>query len=195
MMEDHNNIHFPASTSILVQKASEIGFIASCDELTGSFLRMIVASYTRANILELGTGVGFSTAWILEGMDQESRLTTVEMDEVCAAIAREILGDDPRATFVTEDGGHFIEKHANELYDVIFADTWPGKFYLIEEALNMVAPGGLYIIDDLNPQPNWPEGHGSKVEALIAYLETREDFFMSKLNWSTGLILMTRRTA
>ena len=69
------------------------------------------------------------------------------------------------------------------------------KIYLIEEALNMVAPGGLYIIDDLNPQPNWPEGHGSKVVALITYLETRKDFFMSKLNWSTGLILMTRRTA
>ena len=115
------------------------------------------------------------------------------MDEACAAIAREVLGDDPRATFITEDGGHFIEKHANEQYDVIFADTWPGKFNLTEEALNMVAPGGLYIIDDLNPQPNWPEGHGSKVEALIAYLDTREDFFISKLNWSTGLILMTRK--
>ncbi|WP_152391877.1 O-methyltransferase [Paenibacillus guangzhouensis] len=192
-MEDHTNIHLPIATSILIQKAAEVGFTASCDVLTGSFLRMLAASQQHANILELGTGVGFSTAWILEGMDRESRLTTVEMDEACAAIAREILGVDPRATFVTMDGGQFIEQHAKEQYHVIFADTWPGKFYLIEEVLNMVAPGGLYIIEDLNPQPNWPEGHGAKVEELIAYLETRDDFFMSKMNWSTGLILMTRK--
>ncbi|WP_246246803.1 hypothetical protein [Paenibacillus lemnae] len=64
---------------------------------------------------------------------------------------------------------------------------------MLEEVLSMVKPGGMYIIDDLNPQPNWPEGHGDKVEELITYLESRNDFFMSKLNWSSGLIFMTRK--
>ena len=192
-MEDHVNIRIPALTYPIAQRAAEAGFSASCDELTGNFLRMLAAARKQANILELGTGAGYSTVWILEGMDEASTLTTVEMSAENSNIAREVLGHDTRVKFIVEDGGSFIEAHVNDKFDLIFADTWPGKFYLVEEALNMVKPGGMYIIDDLNPQPNWPDGHESKVIDLIAYLETREDFFISKLNWSTGLILMTRK--
>ncbi len=32
------------------------------------------------------------------------------------------------------------------------------------------------------------------VDQLIGYLEKREDFNLTKLNWSTGIILMTRKT-
>jgi hypothetical protein len=31
----------------------------------------------------------------------------------------------------------------------------------------MLKPGGLYVIDDMLPQPNWPEGHAAKAEVLI----------------------------
>jgi hypothetical protein len=32
---------------------------------------------------------------------------------------------------------------------------------------------GIYFIDDLLPQPNWPEGHAPRVPALIEDLECR----------------------
>jgi hypothetical protein len=59
--------------------------------------------------------------------------------------------------------------------------------------LQLLKPGGLYIIDDLLPQPNWPEGHAPRVPALVATLEARRDLVLTKLNWSTGLIVATRR--
>lgn len=126
-------------------------------------------------------------------MDSESRLTTAEMSRECAAVAIDELGHDKRIEFVVADSGEFIQANLERRYDLIFADTWPGKFYLVDETLAMVKPGGLYIVDDLNPQPNWPEGHGAKAEELIAYLESRTDFHLSKLNWATGLILMSRK--
>ncbi len=52
----------------------------------------------------------------------------------------------------------------------------------------MLIPGGLYVIDDILTQPNWPEGHA--VKALIELLENRTDFHLTKLNWSTGVIIM-----
>jgi hypothetical protein len=41
-------------------------------------------------------------------------------------------------------------------------------------------------------QPNWPEGHDSNVEELISYLENKDDFNLTKMNWSTGLIIAVR---
>lgn len=192
-MEDNKNILKPKVTEEIILKSTQIGFEASCDNLTGNFIRMLVASRQQIDILELGTGVGYSTSWILDGMDKASKLTTVEMNEECSGIAKDVLGEDPRLHLINCDGADFLKEHSNDKFDIIFADTWPGKFYLLEEALSMVKPGGMYIIDDLNPQPNWPEGHGDKVKELIAYLESRDDFFLCKLNWSTGLILMTRK--
>ncbi|WP_341805066.1 O-methyltransferase [Paenibacillus turpanensis] len=175
------------------ERAAQHGFTASCDDLTGSFLRALAASRKQCAILELGTGVGYSTAWMLDGMDQESKLYSVEMDEACSTLAMEVLGSDPRLQLIVEDGGKYIEEHKNAKFDLIFADTWPGKFYLIEEVLNMVKPGGIYLIDDLNPQENWPEGHESKVAELITELEAREDFYICKMNWSTGLMMLTKK--
>jgi predicted O-methyltransferase YrrM len=193
-MDDFKNINKPMKADQIIIRASQQGFAASCDDLTGSFLRMLVATRKQSTILELGTGVGYSTAWLLDGMDNSSKLYSVEMDEDCSNIAKEVLGNDPRLHLIVADGGVYIEEHKSESFDLIFADTWPGKFYLLEEVLNMVKPGGVYIIDDLNPQPNWPEGHEEKVSDLISFLETRNEFYMSKMNWSTGLIVMTKKS-
>ena len=44
----------------------------------------------------------------------------------------------------------------------------------------------------MSPQENWPHGHDQKVENLINYLEKRDDMFMTKINWSTGIIICTK---
>jgi predicted O-methyltransferase YrrM len=164
----------------------------SCDNNTGTFLRTLAASKKSGAFLELGTGAGISTCWILDGMDGQSNLTTVELDESLHSIAKKHLGHDDRIEFFTGDGEEFIKTNADKRYDFIFADTWPGKFYLLDETLTMLNAGGFFIIDDLLPVPTWPEGHEEKVQHLIQYLEAREDLQLTKLNWSTGLILTAK---
>jgi len=53
--------------------------------------------------------------------------------------------------------------------------------------------GGFYIIDDMLHQPNWPAGHEKNVERLINELETRKDITLTKLNWSTGIVIVTKK--
>jgi len=43
------------------------------------------------------------------------------------------------------------------------------------------------------PQPNWPDGHSEKVDTLVSYLESREDLQVTKLVWSTGIIVATKK--
>jgi predicted O-methyltransferase YrrM len=180
---------FPTALPALRAAAREAGFTMSCEERTGSLLAVLAAVRPGGRILELGTGVGEGTAWLLSGMDGASRLVTVELDAAVQAVAREQLGSDLRVTFVAGDGGEWLEGYDGEPFDLVFADTWPGKFTHLERALELVAPGGTYLIDDLFPQPGWPEAHEASVKRLLAELEGRHDFRSVRLAWAIGLVM------
>src|SRR5262249_60321646 len=124
----------------------------ACAPEPGSLLRTCAESRPAARFLALGTGTGVATAWLLDGMDQESRLRSVDNDPTVVAIARRHLGSDPRVTFPLDDGAAFLERQTAGSYDFVFADAWPGKFSHLEQALAIVRVGGLYFIDDVFPQ-------------------------------------------
>lgn len=182
----------PTALARLRVAASAADFTRSCDARTGSLLAALAAARPAGRVLELGTGVGEGTAWLLSGMDRAARLTTVELDAGVQAIAREELAADPRVTFVTADAGHWLEEYSGDPFDLVFADTWPGKFTHLERALALVAPGGTYLIDDLTPQPDWPESHATAVTRLLAALERHPDFRSVRLAWSSGLVMAVR---
>jgi len=163
------------------------------EERTGALLRTLAASKPGGEFLELGTGTGISTAWILDGMDADATLVTVESEPKYAEIARRHLGKDPRVTFHVQDGATFLRSLHDRWFDLIFADTWPGKFDHLNEALSLLRPGALYVIDDLLPQANWPDSHGSKVAALISQLKGDLRLIVCQLSWSSGIMVATRR--
>lgn len=186
----------PKQLTALEAATRDSAFGMPSEFLTGSLLRCLAASKPGGNLLELGTGTGLATAWILDGMDQSSRLLTLDNDETWLKIARAELGQDPRLEIACLDGDEFLAQLAPEIeYDLIFADTWPGKYRFLDEALAHVAVGGIYIVDDMLPQPNWPEGHDRKANALVEILYTRPDFAVTELDWATGIILATRLEA
>ena len=79
------------------------------------------------------------------------------------------------------------------MFDLIFADSWPGKYIELDVTLQLLKVGGIYVIDDMIEQDNWPEGHREKAQILINELEEKDNFTMVKLNWSTGIIIMTKQ--
>ena len=111
------------------------------------------------------------------------------------AIAEANLCGDKRLDLVNADGGEWIAANKNSIFDFIFADTWHGKYLLLDEILSMLNDGALYIIDDMLPQPNWPAGHEDKVLKLIHDIETRQDLTITKLNWATGIIIATKNNS
>jgi predicted O-methyltransferase YrrM len=176
-----------------IQKASEkISFSMPSDLQTGSLLRTLIASKPHGRFLELGTGTGLSLSWIAESMDNESIVISIDNSEEYSSVAREFFKTDPRVEILCTDANKWLKDNPDQKFDLIFADAWPGKYSALNEALDMVKTGGFYIIDDMLPQPNWPETHGENVERLINYLETRKDLRFTKMNWSTGIIIVTK---
>jgi predicted O-methyltransferase YrrM len=102
------------------------------------------------------------------------------------------LSNDARLTLITEDAIAFLRRQDRSGFDLVFADALPGKYEGLDDALNVVKSGGFYIIDDMLPQPNWPEGHAPKVPGLMAQLAARPDFQILPLAWASGIVVAVR---
>lgn len=187
------NQPIPKSYAKIDEATKAMGFTMASDIFTCSLLRTLAASKPGGKFLELGTGTGLSTAWILDGMDSASSLISVDYDEKLLDVANKFLGNDNRLDLVCSDGEKWINDNKQQTFDYIFADTWHGKYLLLNEALTMLNQGGLYIIDDMLPQPNWPDGHHEKAIKLIQYLETRSDLHLTKQVWSTGIVVAVKK--
>lgn len=185
-------LRLPASVLTLQEETERLGFSMGSELPVGSLLRTLVASRPGGAFLELGTGTGLASAWMLDGMDPSSTLLSIELDPEPLALAERELGADPRATFLLEDGGDFLARVGPESFDLVFADAWPGKFTHLDEAIHALRFGGFYLVDDLLPQPGWPEDHPPKVDRFLARLAARQDLRLTYLDWSTGVVIGTR---
>ncbi|MGK6351827.1 O-methyltransferase [Parapedobacter sp. DT-150] len=192
-MNDTINQPLPQAYHAIAEETRQFGFTMPSDVQTCALLRTLAASKPAGRFLELGTGSGLATAWVLDGMDGDATLVSFDHDDALLAIARKYLGHDKRLSLVLSDGAEWVHTNAGQSFDFIFADTWHGKYLLLDEVLAMLRPGGLYIVDDMLPQPNWPEGHQEKAFEFVRRLESRGDLWIAKQHWATGMIIGVKR--
>ncbi len=180
---------------LAAQKCSvEVGFAMACENRTGALLRTLAASKPGGRILELGTGTGVGTAWLLAGMDPTARLTSVEVDWATQAVARGVVGDDPRAEFVLDDAHRWLTAYDGPPFDMAFVDCRPGKFVHRRLLMVHLAPGALYVGDDLLAQPTWPADHQPRVDAFLAEIVAEPDLVVTLMRWSSGLVVAAYRS-
>lgn len=192
-MEDLRYLRTPVRLGRIIEKTRAVGFPMASEPLVGALLQTLAASKPGGRLLELGTGTGVSTAWLLSGMSDDATLVSVDTDEQVQGIAAECLGDDGRLSLVLSDGMEFLKKQAAGSFDLVFADAMPGKYEGCEHALVVVKPGGYYVIDDMLPQPSWPEGHAAKVPVLMDALASDPEFQLAPLVWASGVVVAVRR--
>jgi predicted O-methyltransferase YrrM len=191
-MEDLAYLQRPAALAGIEEATRLRGFLMASEPLTGALLRTLAASKPGGRFLELGTGTGIATAWLLDGMDAGSALVSVDVDGDVQGVAREHLGGDLRLTLQTEDAIAYLVRQPARSFDLVFADAIPGKYDRPELALELVREGGFFVIDDMLPQPNWPEGHAAKVSALLAWLAAQPAIAIAPMAWATGIVIAAR---
>jgi len=192
-MDDLAYMRRPEALEAIQARTEELKFEMASEPRTGILLQMLAASKPGGRFLELGTGTGLSTAWLLSGMDAASTLISLDSNEDVQAVAQEALGKDPRLKLMSCDAAGFLWRQPKKSFDLVFADAIPGKYEALDEALATVKVGGYYVIDDMLPQPNWPEGHQEKATALLEQLAKDERFFMARLPWASGIAVLVRR--
>src|ERR1700712_4517036 len=135
-------IELPTNYNEIQTASKEISFSMPSDLQTGALLRTLVASKPNGNFLELGTGTGLSLAWIVEGMDKNSTVISIDNNEEFQSIAKEHFGTNANVKIFCADGSEWIKANQHKKFDLIFADAWPGKYETLDETLALVKIGG-----------------------------------------------------
>ena len=193
MILDKSLAALPRAYELIGQKSREIGFDMPSDTDTGVLLRLLVASKPNGRFLEIGTGTGLGLSWILDGAQGICSIQSVDNNAEYQLIAKDILKNDKACEIILTDAAEWLTQQEKDSYDLIFADAWPGKYELVDETITLLKLGGYYVIDDMLPQANWPQGHQEKAEKLKSELLQRNDLFWLCLPWSTGVMIGVRK--
>lgn len=191
-MDDFEITRIPDALPAIEADTIASGFDMPSERRTGALLQLLAASKPNSRFLEIGTGTGLATAWLLSGMDAYSTLISVDADQKVSDIASRHLGEDRRLTLIVNDANLWLQNMEEETFDLIFADAMPGKYEHFDLAWKALSIGGFYVIDDMLPQDNWPDGHEANVERLLSQIESRTDCQLVKLDWSSGIVLVVR---
>ena len=157
----------PAAVRAALGVAAGMGFGSSCSEGTGRLLATLAASRADGLIGESGTGCGAGSAWLASGLGRAGRLVTVEAVADRSAAARRVLSADPRIRVLAGDWT-LLAEHGP--FDLFFCDGG-GKRSDPQAVIDLVAPGGILVMDDFTPSTGWPPLHDGEPDLLrIRYL-------------------------
>jgi len=164
----------------------------SCQPAVGRLLAVLAAQLPdRARVLELGTGTGVGTAWIVSGLlpRTDATVLSVEKDQHTAAIAAR--GDWP--SFVELRHGDALDVLARDgAFDLIFADAPGGKWHGLDSTIAALGPHGLLVVDDMTPLPEWTDSHRAAQERVRRTLLTAPGLISVELAHGSGVILGAR---
>lgn len=183
----------PEQVRLAAERAADAGFTMSCDPDTGRLLAVLAAAVPPGGrVLELGTGTGVGTAWIVHGLQGRAdvEVRTVEIDPATAELAAAsdwpgwvqlIVGD---AVDITRCSGSF---------DLIFADAQGGKWEGLDSTVAALRPRAHLLVDDMTPAVFIDGGRARKTAEVRSRLLGHPDLVSVEIAWSTGLILSSRR--
>ncbi|WP_088288055.1 O-methyltransferase [Kineosporia sp. A_224] len=152
--------------------AQAAGFAWSCSDPTGRLLATLAAAKPGGRVGESGTGYGVGAAWLHSGMGPAGAvpvgtLVTVERDPERARSAAALFADDARVRVLSGDW-RLLADHGP--FDVLFCDGG-GKRDDPDAVVDLLAPGGVLVLDDLTPTDDWPPLYEGQVDTLrVRYL-------------------------
>ncbi|MCK8432168.1 transferase [Streptomyces sp. D2-8] len=183
----------PARVLTAERLAVEAGFAKSCIPEVGRLLRTAAAAKPGGVVAESGTGSGVGTAWLHSGLGVGARLVTVERDEERARRAARIFADDSRVSVLAGDW-RLLERHAP--FDVFFCDGG-GKRDDPRRVVELLAPGGILVLDDFTPSAEWPPRFGGEVDELRLFYLTHPELEASEVltTPTSSAVVAARRQA
>lgn len=117
-----------------------------------SFLKVLLLLKKPANILEVGTAVGFSALLMSEYIPAGSRITTIENYGKRIPVARNNFrraGKEDRITLIEGDAAEVL-KTLEGPYDFIFMDAAKGQYiHFLPEIMRLLPPGGCLVSDNV----------------------------------------------
>jgi len=171
----------------------------------GQLLNLLVNLKKPKKVLEIGTGIGYSTIWMARALDECGKITTIELLPKRYEIALSNLkkaGLEDRVKLINGDAREIISE-IKDTYDIIFLDAAKGQyqeFFNISQTL--LSPNGLLICDNVLINGwvidlKYPERRKKtmvyRMRAFLENLKNEKDFISSIIPLGDGVALLFKR--
>lgn len=127
----------------------------SVSSSAGKLLSMLVTMTGAENILEIGALGGYSGIFLARGLSPDGSLTSLELEEKHAKLAKNNLskaGFDDQVTYMTGPALESLEKLANDnkRFDFFFIDADKDNYpNYLEQCIKLAEPGAVITIDNV----------------------------------------------
>lgn len=122
------------------------------DVIEGRFLGALVRLVGARTVLEIGTFTGYSALMMAEGLPDDGRLITCDVDPKAEAIARRYFSESPHGQKIEIRMGPALEtiRTLSVPLDLVFIDADKANYSNYYEAcLPLLKPGGLIVADNV----------------------------------------------
>ena len=131
------------------QRAQEVG-VGAVDPLTGSVLRLLAALSGARHAVELGTGAGVSTLWLLQGLPADAVLTSIDVEPEHQRLAKLSLSEaavpSGRVRLIAGRALDVLPRLSDAGYDLVLCDAAPSESQdYLQAALRLLRPGGVVL--------------------------------------------------
>ena len=119
----------------------------------GAYLSFLAQLLKAQSVVEVGTGSGVGSLWLLDGMLKSGTLTSIDDEMEHSSIAKLALTDaeiaPPRFRLITNPVMDVMVKLTDRAYDlVIYRHNPEDLTYAISEAQRILRSGGVFVVDN-----------------------------------------------
>jgi predicted O-methyltransferase YrrM len=120
---------------------------------SGAFLCYLAFTLKAQSVVEIGTGSGVGSLWLLDGMLESGTLTSIDDEMEHTQIAKMAFGDadipQSRYRLITNNVVDVISKLTDRAYDLVVVRHNPEDLsFVIGEAHRILRSGGALVIDN-----------------------------------------------
>lgn len=146
--------HVTESDAIL--NARERGAHLGCPSVspgTGATLRLLAAASGARSVVEVGTGTGVASLWLLEGMASDGVLTSIDSELEYHKAAKQAFAEagikSTRTRTISGKALEVLPRLADGAYDLVFIGSdAPHYADYIEQSVRLLRSGGVLILDN-----------------------------------------------
>lgn len=170
---------------------------------SGAVLSVLAASAQARAVVEIGTGAGIGSLYLLGGMPVDGVLTTIDVEVEHQRAAKEAFAEAGiRPTRTRAISGRAIDvlpRLTDGAYDLVFIDADPeSSAGYVEQALRLLRPGGVVALDnalwhDRVADPARRDEITTVIREVGRALRADERVLSAMLPTGDGLLLGVRR--
>jgi predicted O-methyltransferase YrrM len=158
----------------------------------GAYLRQLAHQIKAQSVVEVGTGSGVGSLWLLEGMLSSGTLTSIDDEMEHTSIAKIALAEaeieQPRFRLITNSVMDVMTKLTDRAYDlVVFRHNPEDLSFAISEAHRILRSGGVFVIDNFFGGGKVPDP-AQRDPKTIALRDAGKSIKSDTDSWVTSLV-------